>query len=164
MDDLGNIVYVLIAIGWFLLSAYRKSQKNKQKRTQPGPQQTEPVAEERESWAEKTRSLEDLIMEQLGEKQPEAEPDLPAGRPEPEPVPAHANEGKFLSTDLTHSHLPDDYVMGRDEMKSHRVQRQVRKVKVEVEQEESLVDRLLPNGFDLQQAVVLNAILERPYR
>jgi hypothetical protein len=36
-------------------------------------------------------------------------------------------------------------------------------LKVEEEEEEGLIDSLMPNGFNLKQAVVLNAILDRPY-
>lgn len=157
MDDFGNIIYVLIAVGWFLFNAYKKSQKNKPKRAPRERQQPEPAKEESKPWTESARSLEDLILEQLGENPAEMVS-------EPESVMAHRNEDKFLNTDLTHSHLAEDYKMGESEMKSHRVQRQVRKVKIDIEEEESLIDILLPNGFNLQQAVVLNAILERPYR
>jgi hypothetical protein len=49
-------------------------------------------------------------------------------------------------------------------MKSHRIERQVRKLEVVELEQESIMDSLVPNGFDLRQAVVLNAILERPYK
>jgi len=155
MDDLGNIVYVLIAVGWFALNMYKKSQQKKQQ--QPKAKRQQPRRQESNSDSgEWKKSLEDLILEQFGEKIEEPV--------KPEPIPAHPNEDKFLQTDLTHSHLADDYQMSSTEMESHRVQRQVRKVVVEKVEEESLMDKILPEGFDLRQAVVLNAILERPYK
>jgi len=157
MDDFGNIAYVLMAIGWFLFNAYKKAQKNKEKR--PSQQTSQrPFAEETQPQPEPTRSFEDLILEQLGGKVEEEE------TVQAEPIPVYKNEEKFLNIDRTHSHLPDNYQMGQDEMKSHRVTRNIKKVEREVEQPESLYDSLMPSGFDLKQAVILNAILERPYK
>ncbi|MCB9191166.1 MAG: hypothetical protein H6603_00930 [Flavobacteriales bacterium] len=158
MDDLGNIVYVIIAIGWFFWNAYKKSQEKqaneqKQQRSQPTTSRTD------ESAADPYKSLEDIILEQLEGKR----------EPKPEPVVARetrrSNKDKFLSMDLDHFHLPDDYQMSKDESKSHRVQRQVAQLQnMEMEPEASVMNELFPEGFDLRKAVVLNAILERPYR
>lgn len=158
MDDLGNIVYVLIGVGWFLLNAYKKSQQNKQKpvKRRSAPK---PTAHETARTESASKSLEDIILEQLGGS-PEEEK-----RFEPVSSSEHENQDKFLNKDLTHSHLSQDYVMGKSEMESHRVKRQVKPLKVEEnEQQDGLMDRLFPEGFDLQQAVVLNAILDRPYK
>ncbi len=138
------------------MNAYKKSQQKKLQQAEERKRQN-PTAEERPK-PSSAKSFEEMILEQLGgkvEEEPEAVP---------EPVTAHANADKFLSTDLTHSHLPDNYKMGEGEMQSHRVERQVKKVITEEKEEESLMDQLLPNGFDLRQAVVVNAILERPYK
>ncbi len=156
MEDFGNIIYILIAIGWFLMNAYKKSQQKKQQQAEKQYQGGQ-VDEEHQSERTPAKSLQDMILEQLGGKVEETQPVVP------KPM-AHKNEDKFLSTDLTHSHLPEDYKMGEGEMRSHRVERQVRKVVIEEKEEESLMDRLLPEGFDLRQAVVLNAILDRPYK
>lgn len=150
MDDFGNIVYVIAALGWFAWNAYRKMKGNDQQAPQPS-------GREDEQW-EQPRSLEDLIMEQLGEKP------KPKAKPVAQPI-KQDNSSKFLSTDLTHSHLSADYVMSSTEMKSHRVERQVRKgLKVEADEEVSLMDDLFPAGLDMRQAFVLNAVLERPYK
>ena len=151
MEDFGNIVYVLAAIGWFFWNAYKKSQKKA--KPQKAPQgRTEPRQAETERGT--IKSLEEIILQQLeGHKEPV---------PEVEPV--KVKDDGFLRSDLTHSHLAADYQMSQSESKSHRVQRQVRLLVKEEEDEESLIDRILPEGFDLQQAVVLNTILERPYR
>lgn len=154
MDDFGNIVYVVAALGWFLWNAYRKMKGGDEQVPQPakGSRKAEPSEKEWES----TRSLEDLIMEQLGEK--------PKPKPVVQPV-SRDNSSKFLKSDLTHSHLSDDYVMSSTEMKSHRVERQVRRgVKIEEEEEVNLMDDLFPAGLDMRQAFVLNAVLERPYK
>lgn len=152
MDDFGNIVYVLAAVGWFVWNTYKKSQKGDGKEGQPvSKKKREGQSFDREQPA---RSLEDIIMEQLEGKK----------RPEPVPVTKSSNnQDKFLSMDLTHSHLSESYKMSDGEMKSHRVQRQVPKLKVEELEEETLMERVVPSGFSLQQAIVLNAILERPY-
>ena len=151
MEDFGNIVYVLAAIGWFFWNAYRKSQqkakspKKVERRSQPPP--SEPKSEP-------FKSLEDFILQQFDEEKPV--------KPQMEPV--KVKDDGFLHSDLTHSHLAADYKMSQGEMQSHRVQRQVKPLVVEVVEEESLMDRVLPRGFDLQQAVILNAIMERPYK
>lgn len=153
MEGLGNIVYVVAAIAWFAWSAYKKSQDGKKKPTRAS--RTRPAGRQVVEEHEEPRSFEDMILEQFGQKKPEPV------RVETE---KRSNEGKFLNTDRTHSHLPEDYKMSKSEMKSHRVERQVTKLKVVELDQESLMDELLPNGFDLKQAVVLNAILERPYK
>jgi hypothetical protein len=157
MDDLGNIVYVIIAIGWFFWNAYRKSQEKqaneqKRQRSQPATSRSD------ESTADPYKSLEDIILEQLeGKKEPKPEPVVMKQT-------RRSNKDKFLSLDLDHSHLPDDYQMSKDESKSHRVQRQVVPLqKMEMEPEVSVMDEFFPEGFELRKAVVLNAILERPY-
>lgn len=154
MEDFGNIVYVIAAIGWFLWKTFRKSEDADKKKSKSAPRRP---TEREEPKTSPVQTLEQMILEQLGER-PE---------PKPEPVPIvreRSNRDKFLSTDLTHSHLSEDYQMGVSEMKSHRVERQVEPLKVIEEEQESLVDQLMPNGFDLRQAVVLETILQRPYR
>ena len=149
--EIENIIYLVIGVGWFLWNAYRKSQATK-KTSSPKTTRQVPVDEPA---SEHFKSLEDMILEQFGEKQT------------PKPVvletTEHKNQDKFLSSDLTHSHLADDYEMSKTEMKSHRVKRQVRVLQVEENEEESLIDQIMPNGFDLRQAVVMNAVLDRPY-
>lgn len=135
MEDFGNIVYVVAAIAWFAWNTYKKSQDGNKKPA--------------------TASRKKAASRPIGQKA--EEPILQETR-------RHENADKFLNTDLTHSHLAEDYKMSESEMMSHRVERQVRKLEVEETDEESLIDALLPNGFDLRQAVVLNAILERPYK
>ncbi len=152
MEDFGNIVYVVAAIAWFAWNTYKKSQQGAEKQPQSA---SKPKRQVQTYDEQPSRSLEDIIMEQLeGRKAPE---------PKPIPVARSNNQDKFLNTDLTHSHLSERYKMSSGEMKSHRVQRQVQKLEVVETHEENLMDRLMPNGFDLRQAVVLNAILERPY-
>jgi hypothetical protein len=151
MDGIENIAYVVIGIGWFLWNMYRKQQAGKAS-SQPSSRRSAPV--DSEPTGKASRSLEDMILEQFGEKETL------------EPVVSHTqqydNQDKFLNTDLTHSHLSDDYEMSKSEMKSHRVERQVRKLEEEIE-EESILNQNMPNGFDLRQAIIMNAVLERPY-
>ncbi len=157
MDGIENIIYVVIAIGWFVWNAYRKMQGGKQSSPKPASRPAHDRMEPSEPEPERDpfKSLEDMILEQL------------EGKKEPEPVfvepTRHANQDKFLSHDLTHSHLSDDYQMSNGESGSHRVERQVKKRVQEEVEEESLIDQVLPNGFDLRQAIVINAVLERPY-
>jgi hypothetical protein len=157
MDGIENIVYVVIAIGWFVWNTYRKMQEGKQSSPKPASRpKTRPVQPTQDQ--PKTgpfQTLEDMILEQL-----EGEKDL-------EPVlvdsDTYENQDKFLSHDLTHSHLDDNYQMPTDESKSHRVERQIKPLEVEEVEEESLFDVAMPNGFNLRQAIVVNAVLERPY-
>ena len=159
MEDLGNIIYVIIGIGWFLWNAYRKSQQEKGQR-KPQRQMSQPTPTEMtEPGSDPFKSLEDMILEQLeGKKEPVVEPIVVQEK-------RHHNQDKFLNMDLDHSHLPDNYKMSEGEGGSHRVQRQVRPLKMEEsEPENSVMNQLFPEGFELRKAVVLNAILERPYR
>ena len=152
MEDFGNIFYVLGAIAWFAWNTYKKSQGGKKKPATASS--TKPTSRPVDT-IEESKSLEDMILEQFGQKKEEPVQYQPR---------KHENADKFLDTDLTHSHLSEDYTMSVTEMKSHRVTRQVPKLKVEEEVEESVFDSLMPNGLNLRQAVVLNAILERPYK
>lgn len=155
MEDFGNIVYVIAAIAWFAWSTYRKSQEGKAKPAKAvQPKRTTETSEESRPF----KSLEDLIMSQFGEEEKE--------QPEPIAVPVaskRSSQEKFLKTDLTHSHLPDDYVMSSGETESHRVVRQVRRLESIEAERVGVMDEVLPDGFDLRQAIVMNAILERPY-
>lgn len=157
MDGIENIVYVVIAIGWFVWNAYRKMTEGKGSSPKPSsrPKTGRVQPTNAEPKTDPFQTLEDMILEQLeGKKEPEpmfAEPER------------HENQDKFLSHDLTHSHLDDDYQMSTDESKSHRVERQIKPLEIEEVEEESLFDLAMPNGFDLRQAIVVNAVLERPY-
>ncbi|MFT7154834.1 MAG: hypothetical protein ACJAVL_000669 [Bacteroidia bacterium] len=152
MEDFGNIVYVLAAIAWFAWNTYKKSQGGKKKpATASGPKPASRPVQQREE----SKSLEDMVLEQFGQKNEEPI------RHEPK---RHQNADKLLDTDLTHSYSSENHKMSESEMKSHRIERQVRKLEVVELEQESIMDSLVPNGFDLRQAVVLNAILERPYK
>lgn len=160
MDDFGNIIYVIAAIGWFFWNAYEKSQDGRpdgQPKSAPQPQ---PKSKRKTAFD----TLEELIKEQMGEEVTR-EPEPVVAKPEPIQR-KQRNRDKFLNLDRTHQHLSDDYVMSVGESGSHRVQRQVTRLKTEASiEEKSVMDELFPNdGFDLRKAVVLNAILERPYK
>lgn len=162
MEDFGNIVYVLAAIGWFLWKTFGKS--SEKNAPQPKRSRPKPVVQEA---AKPVASTLDELFEQFGvdtkevrqpKKQPvSAEPVKAVRRP------SRIRNRGFLNVDLTHSHLADDYQMSSGEMQSHRVERQVRVLEAEHEETETLMDRLMPNGFDLRQAVVFDAVLNRPY-
>ena len=155
MEDFGNIVYIIAAIGWFLWKTFKKSDGASTEKPSKTSSRDSSKRQERPTTFE---SLEEMIREQLGEqKHTETEPKVI-------PVPVQRdNRSKFLSSDLTHSHLSENYKMSVSEMKSHRVQRQVQPSKVKQEHQESLMDQILPDGFDLRNAIVLEAILKRPY-
>lgn len=156
MDDLGNIVYVVIAIGWFFWNAYRKSQEKGANPQPAGSSGKRPKMESTTGQLDPFESLEKMMREQV------------SGKPEPQALKVKSerqnNADKFLHSDLTHSHLKNDYRMSVTEMQGHRVERQVKRAEMVEEETENLIDKILPNGFDLRQAVVLNAILERPYK
>ncbi len=160
MDDFGNIIYVLAAIGWFFWNAYRKLQqgeKQKGRKSQEKTLKPQPFETER---SDPFQSLEEMILAQINGQKEEPKP------VHVETVPKHQNQDRFVNLDLEHSHLPHDYKMSVSESGSHRVKRQVERLKEREEiQEHGLLDGLFPQeGFDLRKAVVLNAILERPYR
>ncbi len=157
MDDLGNIVYVIGALAWFAWNAYRKMQGNEEAAPKSSKPERQATGQPEKTW-ESARSLEDLIMEQLGQK--------PAPSPKPATQPVRTdNSSKFLNSDLTHSHLKPDYVMSSSELRSPRVERQGKKGKeTELEDQVDLMEELFPAGLDMRQAFVLNTILERPYK
>ena len=156
MDGIENIAYVVIGIGWFQWNMYRKAKAGSES-TQPanGSKRKRSMSPDSAPSSEPSRSLEDMILEQFGEKK---EPEVVFESPQ-----KHSNQDKFLDNDLSHRHLYDDYKMSSDEMKSHRVERQVRKLEEEENEVESVLDQVMPNGFDLRQAIIMNAVLERPY-
>jgi hypothetical protein len=157
MEDLGNIVYVVAALAWFAWNAYRKMQGKEEATPKPGTPERHETGQPEKPW-ESARSLEDLIMEQLGQKP------APAPKPAVQPIKTD-NSSKFLSSDLTHSHLKADYVMSSSETRSPRVERLVKKGKGAVlEEEVDLIEELFPAGLDMKQAFVLNSILDRPYK
>lgn len=154
MDDFGNIIYIIVGIAWFFYNAYRKSQSEKQT---PDAKPRKSESSRRKTATSEPQTLEELIF----------------GKQDPEPVqtepikvevPQYKNQDKFLNLDRDHSHLPEGYKMSVSESGSHRVQRQVQPlVQEENQSEANVMDELFPEGFDLKKAVVLNAILERPY-
>lgn len=164
MEDFGNIVYVLAAIGWFLWKTFGKSEEQKSTAEKRRPK---PVREIRPEEQPQPSTLQELL-EQFGVDKPKEQPVV--AKQEARPVRSNLrgtirsrNKG-FLSTDLTHSHLDENYQMSVSEMQGHRVQRQVRVLEVEDVESETLIERLMPNGFNLQNAVVAEAILTRPYK
>jgi hypothetical protein len=154
MDDFGNIIYIVVGIAWFFYNAYRKSQGEKQA---PDAKPRKSARSRRKSTSSEPQTLEELIF----------------GKQDPEPIQAKhtkvevsqvKNQDKFLNFDRDHSHLPEGYKMSVSESGSHRIQRQVQPlVQKEYQSEANVMDELFPEGFDLKKAVVLNAILERPY-
>lgn len=162
MDDLGNIIYILAAIGWFFWNAYKKSQQGKEKKTtkpQKRPQQ-ETVVEVDDPF----KSLEEMILEQLEGKKEEPKPaPVEVVREKPS---RHSNEGKFLNADLDRSYLTENYQMSVNEGKNTRIHRSAESRKTaEATERPYLMNELFPEeGFDLRKAVVLQAILDRPYR
>lgn len=150
MDDLGNIVYIVAAIGWVAWNTYNKSLKKKDEQPSSQPKQYVDTYEDKQP----ARSFEEIVRKQF-EQNHQSRP-VPVAR-------VNKNQDKFLNTDLTHSHLSESYVMSSSEMKSNRAQRQTQKKRVMETEDENLMEHLMPNGFDLRQAVVLNSILERPY-
>lgn len=157
MEDFGNIVYVLAAIGWFLWKAFSKSsEKNVSRQNKDVPRTLEEEA------VEPNASALDDMLEQFGVKRKqEVVRSQPVDRKR---VSNRMRDKGFLSTDLTHSHLPKDYQMSVGEMQGHRVERQVRVLETEEDRTETLREVLIPDGVDLRQAVVLDAVLNRPYR
>lgn len=156
MEDFENIVYLLAAVGWLIWKAFRRaSDKNtlpeSLERPRAGAQgEVKPLA-----------STLDGMLEQFGM---ETKKDPVSSRP----VKSMRGQSRirnkgFLNTDLTHSHLADDYEMSAGEMQSHRVERQVRVLETRSEETGTLSETILQDGFDLRQAVVLNAVLNRPY-
>lgn len=151
MDDLGNIVYILAAIGWFFWNAYRKSQAGKK-----AEDKTIPTNDTSENERGLFESLEDLVQEQFGDE----------NEPEPEPVVAEVKSTSVPNAQKTSMQPGVEYVMSEGEMGSHRNKKPQKRIEVkELENEKSLMDEMFPEeGFDLRKAVVLNAILERPYK
>lgn len=148
MEDFGNIVYIVAAIAWFAWNSYKKAQEGKAK---PKRTSSAPAPNMQEAETSDPKTFEELIMEQFGQKQTDADEPVytsPSNRPTSRPqvaTPASA------------------YQMSAGEMGSHRIERKKRKKVQEDEPEQSAIDEILPEGFSLKQAVVLNAILERPY-
>lgn len=154
MDDFGNIIYILVGIAWFFYNAYRKSQGEKQN---PESKPRKSARTRQKTTTSEPQTLEELIFGKQDLEPVQAEP-IKAE------VPHYKNQDKFLNLDRDHSHLPEGYKMSVSESGSHRVQRQVQPlVQEEYHSEANVMDELFPEGFDLKKAVVLNAILERPY-
>lgn len=157
MEDFGNVVYVLAAIGWFLWKTFSKSsEKNVSRQNKDVPRTLE------EETVEPNASALDDLLEQFGVK---TKQEVVRSQPVDRKRASNRMRDKgFLSTDLTHSHLSKDYQMSVGEMQGHRVERQVRILETEEDRTETLREVLIPDGVDLRQAVVLDAVLNRPYR
>lgn len=155
MDDFGNIIYVLAAIGWFFWNAYKKTQQGKESRV-PAPEagRSEPTSTETES-GDPFRSFEEMILEQLeGKKKPAPTTNVPS------------SDEVVRNAKAEQAQASTGYQMSVSEIKNHRAQRQKERKEKEVVQDEStLMESLFQDeGFDLKKAIVLNAILDRPYR
>lgn len=163
MEDFGNIVYVLAAIGWFLWKTFGKSDEQKPVAKK---RRSNPVPDVGPGEQPRTSTFQDLL-DQLGMDEPRTQP-VPSNSSTASPTKLgrgnvrSRNKG-FLSIDMKRTHLDTDYQMSVSELQGHRIQRQMRVTEEQETESETLIEQLMPNGFDLRQAVVADAVLNRPY-
>lgn len=144
-----EFIYVAVAIGWMLFNAYRKSQANKETE-QRGPKR----APKQEPASPRPTSLEEMMKELMGET---VEQQAPA----PIPVPASRPVAQ-----KAHVHVPPSPPAPRISRLRPRpeTRRSVNEPRESDETHQHPANEVHSSfQFDLRNAVISNAILQRPY-
>lgn len=144
-----QILYLLVGAGWLLFNLYKKSQEAKAERESEQRRPRGEEAFETQTQPEETtyvpkKSLEEMILEQFGERKLEPKlvtPQFVAVSPSP-----------FLTSDAP------KYAEGQ----RPRVRRRSTKVKVQ-ERPTVFQSDLLGEELDVRKAFIYNTILQRPY-
>lgn len=138
-----ELIYLAVVVGWFLLNAYKKSQAKKQQEAER-PQRRN--AEE-EYAPDEASTVEDLLRQLMGEetRPPEPVKVAPAPPPRDEPKP-------FLTYDAPKAERPASLKQERAAKKAQNSSAGSRTTFAEPQE-----------SFDLREAIIHQAILQRPY-
>lgn len=152
-----EIIYLAVVVGWFLLNAYKKSQAKKQQEQQRAPQHERRQQEEYAPEAPST--MEDLLRQLMGEEERTPEP-VPVSTPRPFLAPQTPREPLTrkpihqAATPVRTSRLTPRTPVRRENSRT-------KQSSASMETED--VNPHTDPRFDLRNAIVYSAILQRPY-
>jgi len=147
-----ELIYLAIVVGWFLLNAYKKSQEGKRKRQAESGSETFDDAKR-----EPAVDMEQVLRELMGI------PSDPEPEPEPVRVPEPVKESprpKMRPTALSQPAQRIARPTAENAAKAASDARSARRA-ARAQQAETVAETIA--GFDLRQAVIYNAVLQRPY-
>jgi len=150
-----ELIYLAVVVGWFLLNAYKKSQAKKQQEQQRTPQHER--RQQEEYAPEEPSTVEDLLRQLMGEEPRTPEPlHVPAPVAAPRPV----REAQPMRAAYQ---MPAPVRTSRLTPRTP-VRRENARTKQQAAPEETWdVNPLADARFDLRNAIVYSAILQRPY-
>ncbi|HAA10532.1 MAG TPA: hypothetical protein DCE41_02090 [Cytophagales bacterium] len=181
MDDFRIIFYIILGIIYLVIRATRG---NKKKQQQPPRPTNQPTAQNPVGTGEAPKSFEDLLK-QLGQ---EVKTEAPAPPPQPVREPAPQPKKSWYEIEEEERTLeriePEfDEAAQRREREAQEAARRLEQIKHEAnmirnattekgrfeefrieEKGENYYANLLKNGDGIRDAIVLNAILNRPYQ
>jgi hypothetical protein len=147
-----ELIYLAIVVGWFLLNAYKKSQEAKRKRqAESGPETFD------EGQREPAVDMEQMLRELMGvPKEPQPEPE-PVFVPQPVRKTPRSTARQVAAAQRTPRAVrPTAENAARAASDARNERRAVR-----AQEAETVAETV--QGFDLRQAVIHSAILQRPY-
>lgn len=149
-----ELIYLAVVVGWFLLNAYKKSQEAKRKREAGSGQET--FDDQRQ---EPAVDMEEMLRELIGvPKEPEVEPvPEPVRAPEPLKMPSPSRPSLMSVVQPTQKTVRPSAAIAAQAASDARNERRAARAQQVETVGESVVD------FDLRQAVIHAAVLQRPY-
>lgn len=147
-----ELIYLAVVVGWFLLNAYKKSQEAKRKRESDSGQET--LDEQRQ---EPAVDMEEMLRELIGvPKEPESAPET-VRVPEPVKIPSPSRSRSMSVPQPTPRPVRPVAENAAKAASDARNERRAARAQQVETVGESVVD------FDLRQAVIHAAVLQRPY-
>jgi len=147
-----ELIYLAVVVGWFLLNAYKKSQEAKRKREAESGQET---FDDRQQ--EPAVDMEEMLRELMGvPKEPESVPE-PVRAPEPVKMPSPMRPSLMSVVQPTPKTVRPSAANAAKAASDARNERRAARAQQVETVGESGVD------FDLRQAVIHAAVLQRPY-
>ncbi len=145
-----ELIYLAVAVGWMIFNAYKKSQAQKPKEaTKPQRSKTREEIE-----TDVPMTIDDMMRQLMGEEPREKERSAPqAPKTVPVAVPVHVHR-PLQPVAPRASRLTPRTSKRRDPSAKREVNEPLRPMEVEV---------LADERFDLRNAILYNAILQRPY-
>lgn len=149
MEDFGVIAYIVAAVVYTIYSSIRKSKKKKQQRggKQTQPQKTKSPRQQQPQ--QPGKSLDEILKELYPETQQKQAPPQPESKPKPvsssrPDLSQRVKEAKEILNDPSKRRLETKDIDWMPSVKENEDEAKI--------------------NFDLRQAIIAKAILERPYK
>jgi len=141
-----ELIYLAVVIGWFLLNAFKKSQAKKQQQAEGRQRNSETFDE---TVPKEQNTMEELLRQLMGEEAPAPVAVPKPAAPKPEPQVAASVSPQPRTSKLT------PRTSKRRDRTTDRTS--------PVSEERTTTTSLTDGGFNLREAIIYDAILQRPY-